>query len=49
MSEIIEKWLDGLGLGQYADIFAEQEIVFEDLVELDDHDLKENSEPYTMP
>ncbi len=41
MSEEIRKWLDELGLGQYADVFTEQEVVFEDLAELDDDDLKE--------
>lgn len=41
MPEKISKWLDKLGLSRYAEQFANQEIVFEDLAELDEDDLKE--------
>ena len=41
MSDTITQWLEKLGLDRYAVVFAEQEIVFEDLVELTDADLKD--------
>jgi class 3 adenylate cyclase/tetratricopeptide (TPR) repeat protein len=37
----VEEWLKGLGLGQYAPAFAENDIDFAVLVKLDDADLKE--------
>ncbi|RZL96692.1 MAG: hypothetical protein EOP82_00225 [Variovorax sp.] len=37
----VENWLQGLGLGDYAQAFAEQEIAFDLLLELGDDDLKE--------
>ena len=40
-SEKINKWLDELGLSRYAEQFANQEVVFEDLVELNEDDFKE--------
>ena len=37
----VEEWLKGLGLGQYAAAFAENDIDFAVLVKLTDADLKE--------
>lgn len=34
----IRQWLESLGLGQYADSFAEQAIDWEDLTELDNEE-----------
>ena len=41
MSSKVAQWLDGLGLSEYAETFAGQKIVYEDLVELNEVDLKE--------
>ena len=41
MAHDIAEWLDGLGLGQYAQAFADSEIDFEVLSKLSDDDLKE--------
>ena len=37
----IKVWLENLGLGKYADIFAQHEVDFEVLPELTEHDLKD--------
>ena len=37
----VEEWLKGLGLGQYAPAFAENDIDFAILVQLTEVDLKE--------
>ncbi len=36
----ITHWLDGLGLGQYASVFAENDINWEILPDLEDRDLE---------
>jgi class 3 adenylate cyclase/tetratricopeptide (TPR) repeat protein len=41
MPDTITQWLHKLGLDRYAEVFAEQEILFGDLSELTDADLKE--------
>ena len=41
MSDSIAQWLEKLGLERYVEVFAGQEIVYDDLVELTDADLKE--------
>ncbi|MFQ6024396.1 MAG: hypothetical protein ACE5NW_16905 [Acidiferrobacterales bacterium] len=41
MSDSVEKWLEGLGLGRYAAAFAEQQIDHDVLSELTDEHLKE--------
>ncbi len=41
MTDKITKWLDGLGLGQYAATFAAQQIDYAILPELTAEDLKE--------
>lgn len=41
MSDKVTEWLKEIGLGQYAEQFANQEVVFEDLGELHEDDLKE--------
>ena len=41
MSDRVAQWLEQLDLGRYAQVFAEQEIKYEDLTELTDSDLKE--------
>lgn len=41
MSDKVDEWLNEIGLGQYAEQFANQEVAFEDLVELHEDDLKE--------
>jgi class 3 adenylate cyclase/tetratricopeptide (TPR) repeat protein len=41
MSDKVAQWLDGLALSEYAELFAGQKIVFDDLVELNELDLKE--------
>ena len=41
MAHDIAEWLDGLGLGQYAQAFADSEIDFDVLSKLSDDDLKE--------
>ncbi len=41
MSDGVTKWLEGLGLGGYANLFAEQRIDQEVLTELTDSELKE--------
>ena len=41
MSEDLSRWLEGLGLGQYAGAFAENHIDFALLAKLGDADLKE--------
>ncbi len=41
MADDIAKWLDGLGLGQYAQAFTENSIDFELLLDLTEDDLKE--------
>ncbi len=40
MADDIAQWLEGLGLGQYAQAFAENDIDIEVLSELTDADLK---------
>ena len=40
MADDIAKWLEGLGLGQYAQAFAENDLHIEVLTELTDADLK---------
>lgn len=40
MSDNITKWLEKLGLGQFAPVFAEQQIDHEVLPELTDEDLE---------
>jgi predicted ATPase/class 3 adenylate cyclase len=37
----VRQWLEGLGLGQYADMFAENDVDFDVLTELSDDELKE--------
>ena len=41
MADDIEQWLQGLGLGQYARVFAENDIDFRAVGELSDNDLKD--------
>lgn len=41
MSDRVTRWLEELGLGRYADAFAEQEVAYDDLGDLTDADLKE--------
>ena len=41
MAENIAQWLDGLGLGQYAPAFADNDIDLRVLPHLSDNDLKE--------
>ena len=41
MAHEIGRWLDGLGLGKYANLFAENEITLDALLHLTDDDLKE--------
>ncbi len=41
MSGDIELWLEGLGLGKYAGVFAENDVDFRALPHLDRDDLKE--------
>lgn len=41
MADKISNWLCELGLSRYAELFAKQEVVFEDLRDLNDGDLKE--------
>lgn len=41
MADSIAQWLDGLGLGQYAQAFAENDIEFANLSRLTEDDLKE--------
>ncbi len=41
MAEDIAQWLDRLGLGQYAEVFAENDIDLRALPHLDRDDLKE--------
>lgn len=41
MAEGIREWLDGLGLGKYSDVFAENEVGLRDLPGISDDDLKE--------
>jgi class 3 adenylate cyclase/predicted ATPase len=41
MSNKVTGWLEGLGLGEYAILFTEQRIDFEELIELTDSELKE--------
>ena len=41
MADDIAKWLEGLGLGQYAQMFAEHDIDFEVLPRLSEGNLKE--------
>ena len=41
MADDIEQWLDGLGLGQYAQAFAENDVRLDVLKDLSDADLKE--------
>ena len=43
MADDIARWLEGLGLSQYAQAFAENEIEFDLLPKLTDDDLKELS------
>ena len=40
MADDIAQWLDGLGLGQYADVFAENGIELDDLPHLRDADFE---------
>lgn len=35
MPDRVTRWLTELGLGEYADAFAEQKVTYEDLIELD--------------
>ena len=41
MADEIAQWLEGLGLGQYAQVFAENDVDFEVLPNLSDDNLKE--------
>ena len=41
MADDIRRWLEGLGLGKYANLFAENEITFDALLHLTEDDLKE--------
>jgi class 3 adenylate cyclase len=41
MANKIEHWLESIGLGKYTDVFAENEITFEALPHLTEHDLRE--------
>ena len=41
MADNIAQWLEGLGLGQYAQAFAENDVDIKNLVLLSDDDLKE--------
>lgn len=41
MADDIAQWLDGLGLGQYARVFAENDLEFEVLPDLTDNELRE--------
>ena len=41
MADDIAQWLEGLGLGQYAQAFAENDVDIKNLVLLSDDDLKE--------
>lgn len=41
MADDIGRWLEGLGLGKYANLFAENEITFDALLHLTEDDLKE--------
>ena len=41
MADDIAQWLEGLGLGQYAEAFAENDVDIKNLVLLSDADLKE--------
>ena len=41
----IVAWLDGIGLGQFQAVFAEQQIAFEDLPDLSEQDLEKLSIP----
>ena len=43
MADDIAPWLDGLGLGQYADVFAENGIEFDDLPHLRDADFERDA------
>ncbi len=40
MARDIDEWLDGLGLGKYADVFVEHEVDLEVLPELTEPDLE---------
>jgi hypothetical protein len=41
MADDIGRWLEGLGLGKYINLFAENEITFDALPHLTEDDLKE--------
>ena len=47
MSDIRE-WLEGLGLGQYVDVFERERATLDDILELSDADLKELGLPLGM-
>ncbi len=47
MSESVTKWLEGLGLGQYADAFEENAIDREVLAQLD-HDVLKDIESWVQ-
>src|SRR5512134_3852337 len=40
MADDAKQWLEGMGLGQYADVFAENDIDLDVLFELSDQDLQ---------
>jgi hypothetical protein len=40
-SKKVTAWLEELGLGQYADAFAENELDFDQLVDLSNEDMKD--------
>ena len=45
MSDGITKWLEQLGLSEFDELFAEQKVVYDDLRDLTDTDLKDLGVP----